>query len=1056
LSTAARVKVARTLTLLCGALALLGGCRQAAPSLERTTAGLSSGGGQLSLPGGYTATFSEGFFTAPAAAPVEVTLLLSETSEPYPAEIAAAYPPGSSEPMAPNVSVRFPSHALGTRGELALRVPAALPPLEGEERLLAEVQLTLADGERHFFFEQYARVESPYGQLSEGTDTVTLSAAQLRPLGAARLSEVRVSVRPVRLSNSQLAPQSLPSGFALEEVVGGLNQGVAFDFSADGRIFIAEKGGVVRVVENGRLRPGPFIDLSREVNAYNARGLLGFALHPNFPQQPYAYLLYTYDPPEVHSRTGFAGPDNAGARVARLVRVTADAAQGHNVALSGSARILLGSNSTFATIGDPAARNSTRPSCGALGSPLPDCIPSDEISHTIGGLRFAPDGALFVSIGDGSDFTKVRDYVLRAQELDSLAGKLLRINPETGQGYRDNPFYNGDLSSNRSKVFNYGMRNPFRFTVHPQTGVPYIGDVGWNTWEEVNSGRGQNFGWPCFEGGSGRSLQQGGYRALSGCAALYSSAAPVASALYAYTHGSGASSVQVGDFYLGERYPAAYRGALFVNDFNQGLIRTVSLTPAGALAGVANFMTEPGVVQIRAGPAGDLYLINIYDGKLKRLRYTAADTAPLKAVASGTPLEGPAPLSVQFSSAGSSGAGALSYSWDFGNGTGSSEANPSAVFSAPGSYPVTLQVTDAGGETSRSSVNVRVGNTLPTLTITSPAPGTRYQVGRAVPFSGSASDAEDGALPEDALTWTLNTRHNDHVHSDGLPPTTGSVGSFVPQDHGDNTSLELCLSARDSLGGRATSCVLLPPETVAYTLDTVPTGLTLPWEGVARRTPFTVTTIVGGTQQLIAPAQQGAYTFSGWSDGGAALHEITVGGAPTRFVASYTAAAPTMATYTVNLTSATVPVGRVITSVSLGRGVGSSTGRTTSHVGIFAKRSGLSGNMAMVVGTAKHLLISRGSGSQTSYARGGYLDFRFDTFGPTGRVEAKTLLIKNTTTTGGTVRIYRGTTLLKTVSVPRTGSGVSRTLSLNVPNASLVKVTLTGPGAVDNLVFAAP
>jgi len=181
-----------------------------------------------------------------------------------------------------------------------VRVPAALPPLEGEERLLAEVQLTLADGEQHFFFEQYARVESPYGQLSEGTDTVTLSAAQLRPLGAARLSEVRVSVRPVRLSNSQLAPQSLPSGFALEEVVSGLDQGVAFDFSADGRIFIAEKGGVVRVVENGVLRRGPFIDLSREVNAYNARGLLGFALHPNFPQQPYAYLLYTYDPRGAH------------------------------------------------------------------------------------------------------------------------------------------------------------------------------------------------------------------------------------------------------------------------------------------------------------------------------------------------------------------------------------------------------------------------------------------------------------------------------------------------------------------------------------------------------------------------------------------------------------------------------------------------------------------------------------------------------------------------------------------------------------------------------------
>ncbi len=124
-------------------------------------------------------------------------------------------------------------------------------------------------------------------------------------------------------------------------------------------------------------------------------------------------------------------------------------------------------------------------------------------------------------------------------------------------------------------------------------------------------------------------------------------------------------------------------------------------------------------------------------------------------------------------------------------------------------------------------------------------------------------------------------------------------------------------------------------------------------------------------------------------------------------------------------------------------------------MGIYAKRSDLSGNMAMVVGTAKHLLISKDGTSQTAYAKGGYMDFRFSTFG-TGTVEAKTIRIKNTTTTGGTVKVYRSTTLLKTVSVPKTGSGVSTTLSLNVPNASLVKVTLTGPGAADNLVFTAP
>ncbi|WMT58080.1 PQQ-dependent sugar dehydrogenase [Truepera radiovictrix] len=833
----------------------------------------------MTLPGGVSVTLSAGFLAAPA----EVSVTRAAVPEPLPATFAAAY---AAEAIAPGVTVRFPSRALGDAGGLAVRVPATVPKLEGEERLLAEVQLFLGDGTQHFFFQPYARVEGPFTQPAEGSDTVTLSAAQLRPTGALREAAVRVHVRPVRLS-SPLAPLSLPQGFALEEVVSGLNQGVAFAFAPDGRAFIAEKGGVVRVAEQGVLRREPFIDLSAQVNHYQARGLLGFALHPRFPQHPYAYVLYTYDPPELQGRTGMAAPDNAGARVARLVRVTADAARGYAVAVPGSERVLLGTNSTAATIGNPAARNSSVLSCGPLGRPLEDCIPSDEISHTVGGLRFGRDGMLYVSIGDGSNFLKVDPAALRAQELDSLAGKLLRIDPETGLGLPDNPFFDGNPKSNRSRVLSYGLRNPFRFTLHPQTGEPFIGDVGWNTWEEVNVGGGRNFGWPCFEGGNGRALQQGGYRALGQCAALYGSAQATAPALYAYLHGSGSSSVQVGEFYTGTRYPESYRGALFINDFNQGRIRTLHFGPRGEVARVTEFATEPGVVQMGMGPGGELYLLNIYDGKLKRLRYTAPAAAPLRAVASGAPLQGPAPLTVALSSAGSSGQGGLTYLWDFGNGERSEQPHPSVTFAEPGRYRVTLWVSDEGGDAARTTLEVRVGNAPPTATILSPAPGARYQVGRPVAFSGRGSDPEDGALPGGALSWTLNTYHNDHVHTDSLPPTTGETGAFVPEDHGDNTSLELCLTARDRHGESARSCVRLLPETVRYTLDTVPTGLELPWEGVMRQTPFTVSTIVGATQQLVAPERQGRYAFSHWSDGGAAIHDVRVGATPRRFVATY-------------------------------------------------------------------------------------------------------------------------------------------------------------------------
>jgi len=345
------------------------------------------------------------------------------------------------------------------------------------------------------------------------------------------------------LGPSAVQAANWPSGFIAETVVSGLGYPVSIAFAPDGRMFIAQKNGRVRVFQNGSMLPEDFISLTTLVNNYWDRGLIGIAVHPNFPTQPYVYVFYTYDPPGV-------AQDGTGGRVSRLVRYTADAAYGYNRAVSGSSVVLLGNNSTLANIGNPAdgtADDIAYASCaiGGVtgGAPIQDCLASDGPSHTVGTLMFGADGALYVSHGDGASFTLADPRALRALDVNSLNGKILRINPANGQGYSNNPFYDGNLNSNRSKVWSYGFRNPFRFTLHPSTGEVYIGDVGWSKWEEINVGKGKNFGWPCYEGGNGVSLAQPSYASSSAtedtCSVYYGGGFPSASTLDNFNRANG-------------------------------------------------------------------------------------------------------------------------------------------------------------------------------------------------------------------------------------------------------------------------------------------------------------------------------------------------------------------------------------------------------------------------------------------------------------------------------------------------------------------------------------
>lgn len=404
---------------------------------------------------------------------------------------------------------------------------------------------------------------------------------------------------------------ALPAGFYEERIAGGLKLPTSFAVAPDGRIFITEKAGRVRVVANGVLQDAPFIDLSNEVNTAADRGLMGVAVHPRFPALPYVYLAYTYDPPEA------GGYPESGARVARLLRVEADRAN-LNLHKAGSGVVILGTNSTFANIGNPELGDTEPFSCfDDSGSFVRDCLPTEGTAHTLDFMKFGRDGSLYVAMGDGIVNSKGN---WRAQDVNSLAGKILRIDPLTGNGYASNPFFEDDVTSNRSKVYALGLRNPFRFTLHPATGDLFIGEVGNNAWEEINRGRvGANFGWPCYEG-------QEQAASFPICDPLFSGANKVTHSVYAYPHKANPprGSAIGGDFYTGMGYPVPYRGAYFFTDFNGGIIQTMTFSRDGA-ASVSDFASAaPGPIQISMGPDGNLWMLYIATGELIRLRYSGA------------------------------------------------------------------------------------------------------------------------------------------------------------------------------------------------------------------------------------------------------------------------------------------------------------------------------------------------------------------------------------------------------------------------------------------------
>jgi glucose/arabinose dehydrogenase len=726
---------------------------------------------------------------------------------------------------------------------------------------------------------------------------------------------------------------TLPAGFQETIVFSGLTNPTAVRFAQDGRVFVAEKRGVIKVFSS-LTDPTPDVFADLNVNVYNFwdRGLLGMALAPNFPTSPYVYVLYTYDhelgstapaprwgTPGVYSDPCPTPPgptDNGCVVSGRLSRLQITA--GGNT-MTGAEQVLV------------------------------EDWCQQYPSHSVGAVEFGRDGALYASGGDGASFT-FTDYgqdgaplnpcgdppggvgsvlspptaqggALRSQDLRttgdpvSLDGTIIRVDPATGAARPDNPLA-GSSDANARRIIAYGQRNPFRFTMRPNTDELWAGDVGWNEWEEINripsttDGVVENFGWPCYEG-NGR---QSGYDSanLNICESLYGQPGAVTAPYHAYHHNNrvvanetcptGSSSIAglQFEFAQGGSYPAEYQDALFFADYSRDCIWAMLKGAGGhpAPGQIRTFVAAAAnPVNLETGPGGDLFYADFDGGTIRRISYTAANQAPT-AVATATPTSGSAPLTVNFDGTGSSDpdGDTLAYAWDLdGDGAydDSTATRPSYTYTAAGSYAAKLRVTDPGGLSGTATVTVTVGGVSPTATITTPAAGTTWKVGDVISFSGSATDPQDGTLPPSALKWDLILQHcpsNCHTHP--VQSFAGvASGSFTAPDHEYPSHLELRLTATDSSGLTHTVTRRLDPQTVTLSFQTNPGGLQLTVGPTTSTATFTRTVIVGSRNSISAPSPQikgkKNLTFASWSDGGAQAHDIIAPATATTYTARF-------------------------------------------------------------------------------------------------------------------------------------------------------------------------
>ncbi len=499
---------------------------------------------------------------------------------------------------------------------------------------------------------------------------------------------------------------------------------------------------------------------------------------------------------------------------------------------------------------------------------------SANVFHHGGEVRVGPDGMVWWAMG-------MNTFSPNSQDLTNVHGKLLRMNPD-GSAPPDNPFVSTPGAI--PQIWAYGLRNPFRFDFLPN-GLPIVGDVGGSMWEEVDIiERGGNYGWPVAEG------------PCAGC--------PYIDPAYSYPHTDPpdqAGSITGALWYDGDALPTAYTNSFFYADYTLGFIRYLKLDESHTTV-LSNHVFDAAAgtpVQLEQAPDGSLWQLNIYPGAIYRWSASGGNRAPT-AAAAATPTDGLAPLEVELSSAGSGDPDGtpVTYAWTFGDGTTSTDANPTHTYTTEGVYDARLTVSD--GEKSTSDVvRVTVGNRRPTVEITAPTGGATYDAGDTIGYAAVATDPDEGGLPESAFSWRVIFHHASHIHPYLGPVAGSSTGEFLIDPGPDNlanTWYEIEVTATDSGGLSTTESVEIFPNLVDLTVASTSPEPVFTVDGRPRTGTYTTSAVVGTRHTLGAasPQQIGdtLYLFGSWSDGGEAAHSIVVPAVDATYTVDFAAHPP--------------------------------------------------------------------------------------------------------------------------------------------------------------------